>query len=101
MVVFEPESEFDLITFGVFANSSSCPLSPCSVEQLQYMYSSLQQQLALGSMVIRRNRGSAGSMEGGRIFKDALAWISQQKVRHLKTGTRHGDRNKEKNGKVE
>lgn len=43
------------------------------------MHGALQQQLVSG-MAIRRNRGSVGSLEGGRIFNDAMAWIAQQKV---------------------
>lgn len=50
-----------------------------SVEQLQHMHAAVQQQL-MGGMTIRP-RGSVGSLEGGRIFNDAIAWISQQKVR--------------------
>lgn len=50
-----------------------------SLEQLQHMHGGLQQQL-LGSKTIRRNRGSVGSLDGGRAFNDALGWIAQQKV---------------------
>lgn len=50
-----------------------------SVEQLQHMHSGLQQQL-LGGKTIRRNRGSVGSLDGGRAFNDAMGWITQQKV---------------------
>lgn len=50
-----------------------------SVEQLQHMHSGLQQQL-LGGKTIRRNRGSVGSLDGGRAFNDAMGWIAQQKV---------------------
>ncbi|XP_067385192.1 desmoplakin-A isoform X3 [Channa argus] len=49
-----------------------------SVEQFQLMYNGLQQQLVSG-VTIRRNRGSVGSMEGGRLFNDAMAWIAQHK----------------------
>ncbi|KAK9539287.1 hypothetical protein VZT92_004403 [Zoarces viviparus] len=49
-----------------------------SVDQFQHMHAALQQQL-VGSMTIRRNRGSVGSLEGGRIYNDAMAWIAQQK----------------------
>ncbi|XP_031150028.1 desmoplakin isoform X3 [Sander lucioperca] len=49
-----------------------------SLEQFQHMHGALQQQLVSG-MAIRRNRGSVGSLEGGRIFNDAMAWIAQQK----------------------
>ncbi|XP_033506001.2 desmoplakin-A isoform X2 [Epinephelus lanceolatus] len=49
-----------------------------SVEQMQHMHGLIQQQL-VGSMTTRRNRGSVGSLEGGRIFNDAMAWIAQQK----------------------
>lgn len=52
----------------------------CSVEHLQHMYAGVQQQL-MGSMANRRTRGSVGSLDGGRIFNDAIGWISQQKVR--------------------
>lgn len=55
-------------------------VQPYSVEQLQYTHAAVQQQL-VGGMTTRRNRGSVGSLEGGRIFNDAIAWISQQKVR--------------------
>lgn len=44
------------------------------------MYAAIQQQLVSG-MIPRRNKGSVSSLEGGRIFNDAIAWISQQKVR--------------------
>lgn len=43
------------------------------------MHAGIQQQL-VGGMTTRRNRGSVGSLEGGRIFSDAMAWIAQQKV---------------------
>ncbi|KAM8838758.1 desmoplakin-A isoform 1-T1 [Synchiropus picturatus] len=49
-----------------------------SVDQFQHMHSMMQQQL-MGSMTTRRNRGSVGSMDGGRLFNDAIAWIAQQK----------------------
>ncbi|XP_069548156.1 desmoplakin-A isoform X2 [Brachyistius frenatus] len=49
-----------------------------SVDQFQHMHAAIQQQL-VGAMTIRRNRGSAGSLDGGRIFNDAMAWIAQQK----------------------
>ncbi|CAK6966821.1 desmoplakin-A isoform X1 [Scomber scombrus] len=49
-----------------------------SLDQFQHMHSALQQQLG-GGMTQRRNRGSVGSAEGGRIFNDAMAWIAQQK----------------------
>ncbi|KAM8727266.1 desmoplakin-A isoform 2-T2 [Acanthopagrus schlegelii] len=49
-----------------------------NLEQLQHMHGGLQQQL-LGSKTIRRNRGSVGSLDGGRAFNDALGWIAQQK----------------------
>ncbi|XP_071773140.2 desmoplakin-A isoform X2 [Centroberyx gerrardi] len=48
-----------------------------SVEQLQHMQGAIQH--SLGGMTQRRNRGSAGSMDGGRSFNDAVAWIAQQK----------------------
>ncbi|KAM6920668.1 desmoplakin-A-like isoform 2-T2 [Lycodopsis pacificus] len=48
-----------------------------SVDQFQHMHAALLQQL--GSMTIRRNRGSVGSLDGGRIYNDAMAWIAQQK----------------------
>lgn len=44
------------------------------------MYAVVQQQL-MGGMTTRRLRGSGSSLDGGRIFNDAVAWISQQKVR--------------------
>lgn len=50
------------------------------MEQLQHMFMALQQQI-MGSMTTRRTRGSVGSLDGGRVFNDAIAWISQQKVR--------------------
>ncbi|TNN75848.1 Desmoplakin [Liparis tanakae] len=49
-----------------------------SVEQFQHMHSVIQQQL-VGGMTTRRNRGSVGSVEGGRIYNDAMGWIAQQK----------------------
>ncbi|KAF7668464.1 hypothetical protein LDENG_00008080 [Lucifuga dentata] len=48
-----------------------------NVEQLEHMQSVLQQ--TLGGMTHRRNRGSVGSIDGGRAFNDAVAWIAQQK----------------------
>lgn len=50
------------------------------MEQLHHMYAGVQQQL-MGGMTARRTRGSVGSLDGGRIFNDAIAWISQQKVK--------------------
>ncbi|XP_074544448.1 desmoplakin-A isoform X1 [Halichoeres trimaculatus] len=49
-----------------------------NLEQFQHMHGAIQQQL-VGGVTIRRNRGSVGSLDGGRIFNDAMAWISQQK----------------------
>lgn len=49
------------------------------MEHLQAMYLNIQQQLM--SMTSRRPRGSMGPVDGGRVFTDAIAWISQQKVR--------------------
>ncbi|KAL6104618.1 dsp [Pungitius sinensis] len=49
-----------------------------SIDQFHYMHGGLQQQLVSG-MTIGRGRGSVGSQEGGRIYNDAMAWISQQK----------------------
>ncbi|XP_014188057.1 desmoplakin isoform X2 [Haplochromis burtoni] len=48
-----------------------------SIEQFQNMHAAIAQQL-MGSVTIRRNRGS-GSFEGGKLFNDAMGWISQQK----------------------
>uniref|UniRef100_UPI0037E8B549 desmoplakin-A isoform X1 n=1 Tax=Semicossyphus pulcher TaxID=241346 RepID=UPI0037E8B549 len=55
-----------------------------SVDQFQHMHAAMQQQLVggmntVGGMNIRRNRGSVGSLDGGRIFTDAMSWIAQQK----------------------
>ncbi|XP_068196145.1 desmoplakin-A isoform X2 [Antennarius striatus] len=49
-----------------------------NLDQLQNMHTAIQQQL-VGGMTMRRSRGSVGSLEGGRIFNDAMAWIAQQK----------------------
>ncbi|XP_068604587.1 desmoplakin-A isoform X2 [Brachionichthys hirsutus] len=49
-----------------------------NLDQFQNMHAAIQQQL-VGGMTIRRSRGSVGSLEGGRIFNDAMAWIAQQK----------------------
>ncbi|XP_029970136.1 desmoplakin-A isoform X2 [Salarias fasciatus] len=49
-----------------------------NVEQLQHMHAGLQQQL-MGTVTLRRNRSSVGSLDGGRVFNDAMGWISQQK----------------------
>ncbi|CAN9502822.1 unnamed protein product [Ophioblennius macclurei] len=49
-----------------------------NIEQLQHMQVGLQQQL-MGGMTQRRNRNSVGSLDGGRVFNDAMGWISQQK----------------------
>ncbi|XP_039999052.1 desmoplakin isoform X2 [Xiphias gladius] len=56
------------ITHDIFRN----------VEQFQNMSAAIHQQLVSG-MTIIRGRGSVGSLEGGRIFNDAMAWIAQQK----------------------
>ncbi|XP_074507516.1 desmoplakin-A isoform X1 [Sebastes fasciatus] len=45
-----------------------------SLEQFHHMHGILQQQLGLGSVP-----PSAGSLDGGRIYNDAMAWIGQQK----------------------
>ncbi|XP_033994130.1 desmoplakin-like [Trematomus bernacchii] len=50
-----------------------------NVEQFQHMHSAMQQQLGSSVTTIRRRKSSVGSQEGGRIFNDAIAWISQQK----------------------
>ncbi|XP_040910691.1 desmoplakin [Toxotes jaculatrix] len=47
-----------------------------NLEHLQNMYAGTQQQLG---MARRGSRGSVGSLDGGRIFNDAMAWIAQQK----------------------
>lgn len=52
-----------------------------SIEQFQHMHAALQQQLLGGT------RGSVSSQEGGRLFNDAIAWISQQKVSFFITTT--------------
>ncbi|XP_076601134.1 desmoplakin-A isoform X3 [Chaetodon auriga] len=49
-----------------------------NLEQFQHMHAAMQQQL-LGGMTTRRNRGSVGSLDGGRFFNDAMGWIAQQK----------------------
>nr|XP_061795113.1 desmoplakin-B-like [Nerophis lumbriciformis] len=50
-----------------------------SLNQLEHMLGGMQQQL-VGIMTIKRNTaGSLGATEGSRHFKDAMAWISQQK----------------------
>ncbi|XP_070830129.1 desmoplakin-A isoform X3 [Chaetodon trifascialis] len=49
-----------------------------TLDQCQHMHAAIQQQL-LGGMTTRRNRGSVGSLDGGRFFNDAMAWIAQQK----------------------
>ncbi|XP_071346602.1 desmoplakin-A isoform X3 [Trachinotus anak] len=46
-----------------------------NVDQFQSMHAAIHQQLING----RRHKGSAGSLDGGRAFKDAMAWITQQK----------------------
>lgn len=44
------------------------------------MHTAINQQLA-GAMTIRRvQTHSVGSIDGGRYFNDAMAWIAQQKV---------------------
>ncbi|XP_077470915.1 desmoplakin-A [Stigmatopora argus] len=49
-----------------------------SVNQLEHMHDGIQQ--LMGTMTIKQNSaGSLGAAEGGRVFKDAMAWISQQK----------------------
>uniref|UniRef100_A0A665VRW6 Desmoplakin a n=1 Tax=Echeneis naucrates TaxID=173247 RepID=A0A665VRW6_ECHNA len=45
-----------------------------SLEHFQSMQVAIQQQLSG-----KRPRGSVGSLDGGRAFKDAIGWISQQK----------------------
>ncbi|XP_041805532.1 desmoplakin-like isoform X1 [Chelmon rostratus] len=49
-----------------------------TLEQFQHMHAGIQQQL-LGGINKRANRGSVGSLDGGRFFNDAMAWIGQQK----------------------
>ncbi|KAM9322725.1 desmoplakin-A isoform 1-T1 [Pholidichthys leucotaenia] len=49
------------------------------LEQLQHMYAGIQQQMVGGMTVRRGTRGSVSSLEGGRLFNDAIGWISQQK----------------------
>ncbi|XP_060900761.1 desmoplakin-A isoform X2 [Labrus mixtus] len=49
-----------------------------NLDQFQHMHVAIQQQL-LGGMTPRPNRGSVGSLDGGRVFNDAMAWIAQQK----------------------
>lgn len=61
------------------SQSISCFVQLCSVEQLQNMHGAIQQQL-FSSTTLRPNRGSVGSLDGGRVFNDAMAWITQQKV---------------------
>lgn len=53
------------------------------------MLMALQQQM-MGGMTTRRTRGSVGSLDGGRVFNDAVAWISQQKVRGSHKGVTCG-----------
>ncbi|KAI3374910.1 hypothetical protein L3Q82_021444 [Scortum barcoo] len=50
-----------------------------TVDQFQQMHVDLQQQLGGRTLSKRQSRGSVGSLDGGRIFNDAMAWISQQK----------------------
>ncbi|XP_028329184.1 desmoplakin-A isoform X2 [Gouania willdenowi] len=49
-----------------------------NVEQFQHMHAGIQQQL-MGTVSMRRSRGSVGSLDGGRVFNDAMSWIAQQK----------------------
>ncbi|XP_028987343.1 desmoplakin-A-like isoform X2 [Betta splendens] len=60
-----------------------------SLDQFQNMHAAIQQQqqqqLVSSGMTIRRNRGSIGSSDGGRLFNDAIGWITQQK-RMIETG---------------
>ncbi|GAA6234013.1 desmoplakin isoform X2 [Lates japonicus] len=49
-----------------------------NAEQIQLLYLAIEQQLVTG-VGGRPNRGSVGSLDGGRIFNDAMAWIAQQK----------------------
>ncbi|KAM3604382.1 uncharacterized protein V6R79_010310 [Siganus canaliculatus] len=49
-----------------------------TIERLQHMHATIQQQL-LSGMPIRPSGGSSGSLDGGRFFNDAMAWITQQK----------------------
>lgn len=110
MLVFPQESRIYFFDKESYLNSSSQPFKPTtglfdvkglvcqwkmfkvfaffvqlySVEQLQHMHSGLSQQL-VGGMTLRGNRGSVGSLDGGRLFTDAMAWISQQKVSEMTT----------------
>ncbi|XP_056148854.1 desmoplakin-A-like isoform X2 [Lampris incognitus] len=47
------------------------------LDQLQHMHGAIQQ--SLGGATVRRSRGSVGSIDVGRSFHDAMAWIAQQK----------------------
>ncbi|KAF3858210.1 hypothetical protein F7725_011411 [Dissostichus mawsoni] len=50
-----------------------------NIEHFQHMHGAMHQQLGSSVTTIRRRKSSVGSQEGGRIFNDAIAWISQQK----------------------
>lgn len=97
MQVFEQNFEFHYVIFPNFLHIALSQLHlaelfevfllcahPHSVEQFQHMYGAIEQQL-FGNMTTRRNRASV-SQEPGRYFSDAMAWISQQKVRSLYVG---------------
>lgn len=56
-----------------------CLLHHCSLDQLQHMHAAMQQQF-VSTLGTRRKRDSTGSLDGGRLFNDAMAWIAQHKV---------------------
>lgn len=49
-----------------------------TLDQLQHMHAAMQQQF-VSTLGTRRKRDSTGSLDGGRLFNDAMAWIAQQK----------------------
>ncbi|KAJ3595119.1 hypothetical protein NHX12_004424 [Muraenolepis orangiensis] len=56
-----------------------------SIDELQHMQSVVQQNMSGGLTTQRWSKGSMTSMDEGRCFSDAMAWIGQQK-RLIETG---------------
>ncbi|XP_077581337.1 desmoplakin-A isoform X1 [Stigmatopora nigra] len=69
-----------LKTFGMELQQMRIPNDIfASVNQLEHMHGSIQQQL-MGMMTIKwSTAGTLAATEGGRLFTDAMGWISQQK----------------------
>ncbi|XP_028282557.1 desmoplakin-A isoform X2 [Parambassis ranga] len=50
-----------------------------NLDQLHHMHTAINQQLSSAMTIRRVQTHSVGSLDGGRYFNDAMAWIAQQK----------------------